>query len=147
MSASTRPRLLRSDLQPGECLCDHCTAKCCKYFALNIETPKTRDDFDMVRWFLLHDRATVFTEDGAWYLLIHTHCKHLQPDNRCGIYDTRPQVCRDYSTDNCEFEDDAVYDTYFETPEQIAEYIEARFPPSAGESIRSPRPALLPILN
>jgi len=30
-------------------------------------------------------------------------CPHLQPDNRCGIYDRRPQICRDYSADQvCE---------------------------------------------
>lgn len=147
MSASSAPRLLRPPLRPGESLCDRCTAKCCKYFALHIETPKTRDDFDMLRWFLLHDRATIFTEDGAWYLLVHTECKHLQPDNRCGIYDTRPQVCRDYSTADCEFEENAVYDSYFEMPEQMEEFIEARFPPRSGETIRGPKPSLLPILN
>ena len=26
-------------------------------------------------------------------------CPHLQPDNRCGIYQTRPQICRDYAAD------------------------------------------------
>ncbi|MGE0606309.1 MAG: YkgJ family cysteine cluster protein [Pirellulales bacterium] len=145
--APLKPRFSRSDLKPGECLCDHCSAKCCKYFALHIDKPKTRDDFDLVRWFILHDRATVFTENGVWYLLVYTDCKHLQPNNLCGIYETRPQICRDYSTDNCEFEDDSVYDQYFETSEQLAEYMDARFPPEKGQSIRGPQPALLPILR
>ncbi len=61
----------------------------------------------------------MFTEDGQWYLLVHTKCKHLQDDNRCGIYDTRPQICRDYTTDACEYDDDWTYERYFETPEQI----------------------------
>ncbi len=26
-------------------------------------------------------------------------CKHLGPDLRCTIYETRPQVCRDYQAD------------------------------------------------
>ena len=30
----TKPR--RDDLKPGECLCDHCTGKCCRYFSLPI---------------------------------------------------------------------------------------------------------------
>ena len=68
----------------------------------------------------------MFTEEGTWYLLVHTTCKHLQSDNRCGIYDTRPQVCRDYTTDNCEYEDDWVYDHYFETSEQVGEYMRSR---------------------
>jgi Fe-S-cluster containining protein len=70
----------------------------------------------------------------------------LQPDNRCGIYETRPQICRDYSTDNCEYEDDSVYDQYFEAAEQISEYVEAVLGQPSG-AIRSPRPPLLPILG
>jgi Fe-S-cluster containining protein len=113
---------------------------------LPLEEPTSRRDFDFIRWYLLHDRASVFTEDDTWYLLVHTDCKHLLPDNRCGIYETRPQICREYSTDNCEFGDEWTYDRYFETPEQVAEYSEAIFAKKNGESIRSRKPALLPVL-
>jgi Fe-S-cluster containining protein len=65
----------------------------------------------------------------------------------CGIYETRPQICRDYSTDNCEFDEDAVYEMYFETAEQVAEYMEARFESSDLSAIRSKEPALLPVLQ
>jgi uncharacterized protein len=143
LTRRTKPR--REDLPPGDVLCDHCTAKCCKYFALPLDEPTDQEDFEFIRWFLLHDQAAVFTEEGTWYLLVHTQCKHLQPDNRCGIYATRPPVCREYSTDNCEYEDDWVYDHYFETSEQVEEYMEAVLGPTDGD-IRSPRPALLPIL-
>ncbi len=135
----------REDVPAGDCLCDYCTAKCCRYFALPIEEPTSEQDFDFMRWYLLHDRASVFVEDEVWYLLVHTTCKHLQNDHRCGIYLTRPQICRDYTTDNCEFDEDAVYEMYFETAEQVAEYAEARFH-SDGASIRSPEPELLPVL-
>jgi len=139
----TKPR--REDLGPGECLCDHCTAKCCRYFALPLETPATRKEFDTFRWFLLHERASIFVDSGTWYLLVHTACRHLQADHRCGIYHTRPQICRAYSTKKCEYEDDWTYEQYFERPEQLEEYIEARFP-RRGKSIRSPRPGL-PVLS
>ena len=112
----------REDLGPGENLCDYCTAKCCRYFALSIDTPRTAADFDYLRWYLLHDRASLFVEGETWYLLVHTVCKHLQKDNRCGIYDTRPSICRGYSTKECEFDDSYTYDQYFETPEQVEEY-------------------------
>jgi Fe-S-cluster containining protein len=121
-------------------LCEHCTAKCCRYFALPIEEPTGWKDFEFIRWYLLHDRATVFIEDDVWYLLVHTRCKHLRDDNLCGIYETRPQICRDYSTKRCEYEDDWVYDHYFETPEQIEEYAEAVLGPRKGRDFRSPRP-------
>jgi Fe-S-cluster containining protein len=144
-AAKRKPR--REEIKPGEFLCDHCTAKCCRYFALPIEQPTTRQDFDYIRWYLLHEGATVFTEEGDWYLLVYATCRHLQDDNRCGIYTTRPQICRDYSTENCEYEDDWVYDRYFETPEQVEEYAEAVLSPTVRGQIRSPRPALLPVLS
>src|SRR5687767_13161960 len=89
----TKPR--REELPKGAVLCEHCPAKCCRYFALPIDEPTELADFEYIRWFLLHDQATVFVEDGTWYLLVHTRCKHLQTDNRCGIYATRPQICRE----------------------------------------------------
>jgi Fe-S-cluster containining protein len=140
-----KPR--REDVPQDHCLCEYCTAKCCRYFALPIETPRRRKDFDYLRWYLLHDRATVFVDEGTWYLLVHTDCQHLQPDNRCGIYETRPQICRDYTTDKCEYEDDWVYDQYFELPEQLTEYEEAVFSQRTGKNTRSAKPALLPILS
>ncbi len=58
-----------------------------------------------------------------------------------------PQICRDYSTDNCEYEDDWVYEKYFETPEQVEEYVDAVLPREKGHSFRSRRPPLLPIIG
>jgi Fe-S-cluster containining protein len=147
MSLATLPtiKMTRENLPEGKGLCDYCTAKCCKYFALPIDTPTERQDYDFIRWFLLHEHATVFTEDGTWYILVHTTCKHLRADNLCGIYETRPQICRDYTTDNCEYDDDWVYDQYFETAEQVAEYTEAILGHADG-LFRSPKPALLPLL-
>ena len=128
------------DLAPGESLCNYCTARCCRYFALPIDIPENWKEFDYLRWFLLHDRAAVFTENGDWYLLVHTTCKHLRDDNLCGIYETRPQICRDYTTAKCEYEDDWVYDHYWETPEQVEEYAEAVLGPRRGQAFRSARP-------
>lgn len=140
------PKLRRDAVPKGDCLCDHCTAKCCRYFALPIETPTELRDWEFVRWYLLHEAATVFKEDENWYLLVHTTCKHLQSDNRCGIYYTRPIICREYSTDNCEFDDDWLYEQYLETADQVWEYTEAILGPLEGDSIRSPKPPLLPLL-
>ncbi len=144
--AVANPKPKREELHPEESLCDYCTAKCCRYFALPIDKPKTHEDFEFMRWYLLHERASIFTEDNTWYLLVHTVCKHLQPDQRCGIYETRPQICRDYSTKNCEYEDDWTYDRYFETPEQVEEYADAVLSRKTDGSIRGRKPSLLPII-
>jgi Fe-S-cluster containining protein len=145
-TAYATPKLRREQVPKDACLCDYCSAKCCRYFAMPLEKPEEFADFEFIRWFLLHERATVFAEDETWYLLVHTTCRHLQEDNRCGIYDTRPQICRDYSTKDCEYEDDWTYDFYLERPEQVAEYTEAVVQ-EEGQSIRSKKPALMPILG
>ena len=136
----------RDELKPDEILCDYCIAKCCRYFALPLETPTEMKDFQFVRWYLLHGQASVFTEDDEWYLLVHTACKHLGEDNRCQIYETRPQICRDYTVDDCEYEDDWTYEKYFETAEQVEEYAEAILAPEDPQSIRSRQPNPLPVV-
>jgi Fe-S-cluster containining protein len=145
-TAHATPKLRRKDVPKDACLCDYCIAKCCRYFALPIDSPEEHADFEFIRWYLLHERATVFKEGKTWYLIVHNTCRHLQQDNRCGIYETRPQVCRDYSTKDCEFDDDWTYDFYLERPEQVAEYTEAVLQED-GRSIRSPKPPLLPIIS
>ena len=142
-----KPKLRREQLAPGEVLCDYCTAKCCRYFALPIEQPTDEGDWEFIRWFLMHEGATLFKEDDVWYLLQHAVCRNLQSDNRCAIYDTRPQICRDYSVKDCEYEDDWLYEQYLETSEQAAEYAEAILPKKKGQSIRSPKPPLLPVIS
>lgn len=141
MSVEVRTKPRREDLQSGQSLCDFCIAKCCRYFALPLDTPKRRKDFDTLRWFLLHEKTSIFVEKRTWYLQVHTECRELLSDHRCGIYETRPQICRAHSTVNCEYEDEWVYDLFFEAPEQLEEYLEARFPVRGGD-IRSPRPGL-----
>ena len=105
-------------------LCEHCVGYCCRHIALPIETPREPGDYDDIRWYLLHTGVTVFVEDGTWYLHIETTCRHLQPDFRCGIYDTRPQICRDYSTDNCDYHSgDYGWEHHFAAPEHLDAYV------------------------
>jgi uncharacterized protein len=140
------PKIRREDVPADRVLCEYCTAKCCRYFALPIETPESFKDFEFIRWYLLHDRASVFKENDDWYLLVHTVCNHLQADNRCGIYETRPAICRDYTVKSCEYEDDWTYEFYLETAEQVEEYRDAVVQ-KKGRSIRSARPPLLPVVG
>ena len=86
-------------------------------------------DFEFIRWYLLHEHATVFTEDDDWYLLVHTPCKHLGEDNRCGIYETRPQICRDYDNDWCELDQPAEegFQLHFRNYSELNSYCSKRF--------------------
>ena len=56
MSTAVRQKPSREQLPPDACLCDHCTAKCCRYFALPLDEPTEVEDFEFIRWFLLHDQ-------------------------------------------------------------------------------------------
>ena len=42
-TAFGKPKIRREELPPGKVLCEYCTAKCCHYFALPIETPESDD--------------------------------------------------------------------------------------------------------
>ena len=87
----------------------------------------------------------IYVEKGQWYLLVMTRCKYLTDDDRCGIYLNRPKVCREYTTDNCEYDGEWTFDKVFETPEQIWEYAEAVLPPRASRALG--RRSTLPIVT
>ncbi|MCL2743256.1 MAG: YkgJ family cysteine cluster protein [Planctomycetaceae bacterium] len=113
----------RKEIPEGKIPCEYCPGKCCRYFALPLDTPETEKEFSNIYWFMLHDKATVFVDDGTWYLLVHTKCRNLDDaTNLCLDYESRPKICRSYSFKKCEYEDHYVYDQYFELPEQVAEY-------------------------
>lgn len=141
--STRRPRVKRADqrfsdqvgkpargaLPPGSSLCDHCTGKCCKYFTVPIAPPRTWDDYDSIRWYLAHGQTLVYVEEGGWYLVVMSRCNYLDESERCRIYWTRPKVCREYTTDECEYDSEWTFEKVFETPEQIWEYAEAVLPP------------------
>lgn len=110
--------------------CHLCTARCCKYFALEIDTPVTPEDHDSIRWYLLHEHVVVWVQDKAWYLEVRTPCRHLLADNRCAIYETRPRICREYgwpqadepenAEEPCEyFSGEGGYDLFFDSAESF----------------------------
>jgi Fe-S-cluster containining protein len=104
-------------------LCDKCVALCCRYFALEIDAPETAREYDNIRWYLMHENVIIYIEDKRWFLGVLTRCKNLQPDNRCGIYHTRPQICRGYTTDNCDYHGgDYGFDKLFTSAEELEAY-------------------------
>lgn len=111
--------------------CPQCDAACCKYFAFEIDEPEDPEELDKVYWFLCHAGTMVFVDEGRWYLQINNRCRYLQLDGRCGIYEKRPQVCREYGLGedgepNCEFTGgDFGYELEFRTPEAFLIYKKA----------------------
>lgn len=103
--------------------CRECGAKCCKYFCFQIDTPESYEEFENLRWYLLHKGVSVHVDEGAWFISIQAPCLELDVSGRCVIYDDRPQICRAYTTENCDATNlDYEFDELFESPEQVEAY-------------------------
>lgn len=109
--------------------CSDCAAQCCRYFALQLDTPSEPEDYDNIRWYLAHKDTAVFVEGEDWYLQVNTICRYLQTDSTCGIYDHRPQICERYGWDakgdtECHGTDKPCdHDYFFSSPEELEEYL------------------------
>lgn len=109
--------------------CDRCSGLCCQYFALPLDTPKEKNDFEDIRWYLCHKDITVFVEKGDWYLNVKNWCRHLsRRDYRCRIYDKRPKICRKYHHADCDYtEGEYDYELHFTSDKEMEEYIKVKF--------------------
>ena len=103
--------------------CVECGAKCCRYFCFEIDEPDDYDEFEDIRWYLMHEDVTVHIDEGDWFISVANKCKMLGPDDKCLAYETRPNICRKYDPDNCDhIGGDYGYDEHFKTPEEIEKY-------------------------
>ena len=120
----TRPGL------PPENKCSRCMpSKCCTYITEPLDTPRSKADFDQLLWQVSHQGVEVYKDSSGWYLLVTGRCEHLQPDGACGIYEARPQICRDYDNDWCEL-DAPAHDGFllhFRDYHELLEYCRRRF--------------------
>jgi len=111
----------------GEYPCKRCGAVCCRHVALEIDKPTNKNDFDYIRWYLLHKKVEVFVDEGKWYLKFESECDKLRPDGMCGIYDKRPSICRDYPPKDreCEFEGkEPYYDLRFRSVDEFEKHMD-----------------------
>jgi len=82
--------------------CFEC-AKCCTYVAVEIDTPTTNAEYDQIVWYLYHERVEVFVDwEDAWHVLFRTRCEQLTSAGMCGVYATRPAICKDFDWRACE---------------------------------------------
>lgn len=107
-------------------ICQKCGAKCCRYVALEIDKPKTKSDFQNIRWYVAHSGVWVYIDDRVWHLAFDAVCSHLDEDNRCTIYDDRPDICRQYGRDSCEGSGDLNHQHEFRTIEEVDKYLAKR---------------------
>lgn len=108
--------------------CEDCDGDCCKYITCIVKAPKGPEDWDELKWMLLHKGVTIYVdEDGDWNVEVMTTCKKLGKDNRCTIYDKRPDVCKDHGTHECESNEDSFEpNIHFEKPEDVDNYLKKK---------------------
>lgn len=75
---------------------------CCTYVAIEIDGPTTAKRATEILWYLYHDGVSIYVNDDAWMVQFETTCRFLTADRRCGIYATRPHICREFSEQECE---------------------------------------------
>lgn len=110
--------------------CGFCTnSKCCTYITQQIDTPRSKYDFEHLLWQVSHENVKVYKDEDGWCLLFEARCSHLQPGGRCGIYEHRPEICRQHSNDYCEFDSPAEegFELYFEDYASLLKYCKQRF--------------------
>lgn len=108
--------------------CDNCDGMCCKHVAIEIDNPETIDDFENIRWYVLHKNINVYVdEDYQWHIEFLTSCEFLGDDNRCKIRDKRPTICREYSQDECPFHNHYEEKFSFKNLEEVDKYIKEIF--------------------
>jgi uncharacterized protein len=87
--------------KPKEPSCTSC-GLCCSYVAIEVDTPKTVKQATQLLWYVYHEGVSLYVNDDDWMVQFDTTCIHLQPDYRCGVYETRPHICREFSEQDCE---------------------------------------------
>ena len=83
-------------------------ALCCNYVAVEVDAPNTLKGATDILWYLYHRNISAYVDGDEWVIQFETRCQHLQDDNRCGIYATRPPVCREFDARSCEVNADEV---------------------------------------
>jgi Putative zinc- or iron-chelating domain len=111
----------------GELTCDGCS-HCCHYIALEIDKPIAKKDYDSLFWFLLHDGVSVYIDwSRRWFVQFDTTCNALTADERCGVYETRPQLCRDYTLEDCvRHNGDPPEKHVFRSPQDLQKFLDRR---------------------
>ena len=110
--------------------CDLCSnSKCCTYVTQQVDTPRSKYDFEVLLWQVSHDGVGAYKDDDGWFVIFETRCQHLLGDGRCNIYEQRPTICRSHSNDYCEYDAPAEdgFDLYFPDYDALLQFCRKKF--------------------
>jgi Fe-S-cluster containining protein len=86
---------------PGKFDCAQC-GLCCTYVAIEIDGPTSVKRATELLWYLYHQGVSLYENEDSWMVQFETTCRFLTEDRRCGVYATRPHICREFSEQECE---------------------------------------------
>ncbi len=110
--------------------CDLCTnSTCCTYVTQQIDTPKSKYDFEILLWQVSHKGVGAYKDEDGWFVMYDAPCSHIEMDGRCGIYEDRPTICRTHKNDFCEYDAPAEdgFELYFPNYHSLLKYCKKRF--------------------
>lgn len=105
--------------------CKQCTT-CCRHVAIQIDKPKSKKDFKEIIWYIMHKDVQVFVcHENDWYIEFKADCKALNNKGNCSIYTQRPDICKEYSAEDCECNGDgSPYRILFTSKQDVENYVE-----------------------
>jgi len=104
--------------------CAQCT-KCCRHVAIEIDRPRSKEDYRTLVWYVMHKGVRVFLdEENDWYVEFAGDCRGLDPRGLCTIYDHRPDICREYDPECCVHHGEGEYhEVLLETKQDVENYV------------------------
>lgn len=102
-----------------------CASACCVGLSIPTNSPKTKEEREELRFYVIHERVEVYIRNKRWYILINEKCMNLNRKNLCMEYETRPSICRDFSNAECEYWGD-YYDEKFTTDKELVAYFDKK---------------------
>lgn len=119
---------VKETTQKKDLTCEGCNGKCCKSVAIEIDTPQSIEEFEDIKWYVVHKNVNVYVnEDYEWYVEFLTPCEFLDDGGKCIIYNKRPQICRNYSQEECLHHNSYDEKYTFKKLEDIEKYLEEVF--------------------
>jgi len=107
--------------------CEQC-GKCCRYVFIDLDEPEEKVDWEEMRWFLTHKKVKIYKDEDGWGVEFITDCKYLI-NNKCSIYEKRPDVCRDHIPGECDNEEGTFdYELIFDNVEDFDKWLEKNKP-------------------
>ena len=105
---------------------EECGARCCRYITVVLPPARREYELDEWGWFLAHENVSIYFAGRQWRLEMRCRCRYLDANNACTIYDQRPEVCRYYERDSCEFSGKVKHLHHFDTKEELDRWREQR---------------------